>query len=334
MERVILHAPTIAAAFYYGVQPAVSSPDVSEKRASARLLAELQRCAGDAGSLIEGVAAAFAEAGLFYGHGTANADDEAAALVFHVMELDHYGDAEQYQQAPTAAQLGRIAAIAGARMATRKPLPYLTGEAWFAGLPFTVDERVLVPRSPLAELIMAGFAPWADPGKIRSVLEIGTGSGCIAVACALELPQSQVTATDISADALAVAAVNVARHDVAERVTLVETDLSQGLQGPFDVIITNPPYVPDSEEAELPAEYSHEPALGLYSGADGLDSARRILQDSPALLSEDGILVLEVGAQWPELEQAFPALPMTWLDFAHGGTGVAVLTAADLRHAF
>jgi ribosomal protein L3 glutamine methyltransferase len=167
---------------------------------------------------------------------------------------------------------------------------------------------------------------------VHSILDVGTGSGCIAIACALAFPTAKVVATDISADALQVAQKNIERHAVGLRLELQETNLMDGLQGPFDVIISNPPYVPDGEQRQLPAEYAHEPALGLFSGTDGLDSARQILQDAPRLLTESGILVLEVGAQWSALEQAFPKLGFTWLEFEYGGEGVAVLSKAELAN--
>jgi ribosomal protein L3 glutamine methyltransferase len=189
---------------------------------------------------------------------------------------------------------------------------------------------VLVPRSPVAELIANRFEPWLESGAVRGLLDVGTGSGCIAIACAHAFPEALVTATDISPEALEVAAINVESHDMAERVALIETDLVTGLEGLFDVIISNPPYVPAGEEGEMPAEYGFEPALGLYSGTDGLDSARQILQDAPKLLSPNGILVLEVGAQWQLLEDAFSGLPFTWLEFEHGGMGVALLHAAEM----
>ena len=283
------------------------------------------------GQLIEHVAGGFAQAELFYGHGTDNPHDEAAALVFHVLELAHTGGADLYERVVTPEQNERVTLLSAQRIETRKPLAYLLQEAWFAGVSFCVDERVLIPRSPLAELIADRFEPWIHPEQIKSILEVGTGSGCIAVACALEFPAVAVTATDISSDALDVARLNVDRYKLADRVKLIEADLLSGVEGAFDIIISNPPYVPDQERAELPSEYAFEPALGLFSGTDGLDSARRILQDAPRLLSPDGILVLEVGAQWQALEQAFPALPFTWLEFEYGGEGVAVLRAGDLQ---
>ena len=284
-----------------------------------------------AGELIEAVTQVFGSADLHYGHGTDNPLDEAAALVFHVMGLDHSGAADLYATEPTMPQLQKVEELTALRIDTRKPLPYLLGEAWFAGLPFTIDERVLVPRSPIAELIAEGFEPWMPPEKLHSILEIGTGSGCIAIACALALPGARVTATDISPEALAVAAANVARYGLGERVHLVETDHAAGVIGPFDLIISNPPYVPAGEIPGLPPEYKREPLLGLVSGGDGLDSARRILQDAPRLMHADSFLVLEVGAQWEALDRAFPGLPFTWLEFEQGGTGVALLRAADLK---
>lgn len=283
------------------------------------------------GELIAEIAEGFGTAGLFFGHGTASATDEAAALVYFVCGLEHDGDESVYERPVAGAQVAEIRRLAEVRRQSRKPLPYLTGEAWFCGLPFEVDERVLVPRSPLAELITDRFEPWLDPEQIDRVLEIGTGSGCIAVAIALALPYTRVVATDISPEALAVAGRNVARHGVGGRVDLLQADHSAGVTGVFDLIVSNPPYVPEAEAAVLPAEYGHEPSLGLYSGADGLDSARRILQDARQLLTDRGALVLEVGAQWQALEQAFPSLPFTWLEFESGGEGVALLTGPQLR---
>lgn len=283
------------------------------------------------GQLINSVGHAFDQAELCYGHGTDNSTDEAAALVFHVMALDHAGSADIYAREVSSKQREKVQALMQQRIESRVPLAYMLGEAWFAGLVFHVDERVLVPRSPIAELIADRFEPWIDSSSVQAILDVGTGSGCIVVACAVKFPAATLIATDISPGALEVAQLNIQRHRLSDRVQLVETDLMDGVQGSFDVIISNPPYVPDKQRAELPAEFMHEPALGLFSGADGLDSARRILQDAPKLLSAKGILVLEVGAQWQALEQAFPVLPFTWLEFEHGGEGVAVLNAADLR---
>ena len=290
--------------------------------------------ARSAGELIQVVENALSGANLYYGHGTENPMDEAAALVFHVMSLDHNGTADLYAREATDAQRERIALLVEQRIQTRNPLPYLLGEAWFAGLPFNVDERVLIPRSPIAELISEQFQPWVDPDSVRNILEIGTGSGCIAIACALAFPEALVTATDISAAALEVAAGNARRHGVEDRLRLIETDHVDGVSGRFDLIVSNPPYVPQHEMQLLPREYQAEPCLGLVSGVDGLDSARRILQDAPKLMAHQGIMVLEVGAQWELLDQAFPALAFTWLEFEYGGIGVALMHAADFGASF
>ena len=281
------------------------------------------------GYLIEQVAARFEQAGLFYGHGTDNSLDEAAALIFSLMKLPHADAESAYKLDVPAGVQGRALELMQRRIDTREPLAYILNEAWFAGHAFYVDERVLVPRSPVAELIGERFQPWVDPDKVHAVLDVGTGSGCIAIACALAFPTAKLTATDISPDALEVASLNLGRFGLRERVSLMEADLLEGVTGQFDIIISNPPYVPSAEQPELPAEYGHEPELGLFSGADGLDAARNILAAAPELLNPEGILVLEVGAQWQELEQACPELPFTWLEFEHGGEGVALLNATD-----
>jgi len=286
--------------------------------------------AATVGDLVLAVAAELEAAGLFYGHGTDNPHDEAAALVFHVLDLSHDRE-DAYDQPVSSGQQAQVKAMLAQRIESRKPLAYLLGEAWFCGRPYFVDERVLVPRSPIAELIADRFQPWVAPDSVRRILEIGTGSGCIAIACALAFPEAEVVATDISPEALEVAARNVSRQQVESRLELVRTDHADGISGQFDLLVSNPPYVPSGEARELPVEYGHEPSLGLYSGSDGLDSARRILQDASRLLSPQGVLVLEVGAQWQALEQAFPQLPVIWLEFANGGEGVGIIEAAALH---
>ncbi|MCL4791918.1 MAG: 50S ribosomal protein L3 N(5)-glutamine methyltransferase [Gammaproteobacteria bacterium] len=266
-----------------------------------------------------------------FGHGTDNARDEAAALVFHVLDLDHDDALRAYGLTVSAAGQQRVAAMLEARITTRRPLPYLTGEAWFAGLRFAVDERVLVPRSPFAELIMGRFEPWLDPAGVRRILEIGTGSGCMAIACARAFPDSSVVATDISAAALEVARRNVARYELADRVQLVEADLYAGVTGTFDLIISNPPYVSAEEVASLPDEYRHEPALALLSDEDGMATPARILQHATRFLSADGWLALEVGGGAALLEARFANLPFIWPEFEHGGDGIALISAVDLR---
>ena len=278
------------------------------------------------------IAAEFDTHELWYGHGTADSLDEAAALVLHVAGCLGEPEKTDYDALLSAGQLAEIENLKTARISSRKPLPYLLGEAWFAGLPFTVDERVLIPRSPFAELIRDRFSPWLA-GSPRRILELGTGSGCIAIACALAFPDAEVVATDISSDALAVAALNVQRHGVADRLSLLEADLFDGVTGTFDLIVTNPPYVAHEEVISLPAEYNHEPVLALESGVDGLDASRQILAGARSFLNPDGVLFLEVGAYWEALDEAFPALPFMWLDFEHGGEGVAMIAAADLPQA-
>jgi len=283
------------------------------------------------GELIERVADRFDGAGVFFGHGTDNARDEAASLVFHVAGLAHADAGPQTYGLPASAAVrDRVGQLAAERMATRVPLPYLLNEAWFGGLDFYVDDRVLIPRSPFAELIHARFEPWLEAGRVAQILEIGTGSGCIAVACAHAFPNARVVATDLSPDALEVARINVERHHLADRVRLLEADLFAGVEGRFDLIVSNPPYVPEAEVSELPAEYAHEPALALGSGTDGLESTRRILQDAPRYLGPGGLLAVEVGCGWRRLEAAFPGLPFVWPAFESGGEGVALLRADDL----
>jgi ribosomal protein L3 glutamine methyltransferase len=284
--------------------------------------------------LIAEGARAFERAGLAFGHGTGNARDEAAALVFHGLDLDHAQAESVYDLQPAASGAERVRALFAERIERRVPAAYLMRRMWFAGLEFAVDERVIVPRSPFAELIHAGFAPWVDAGHVRSILDIGTGSGCIAVACALAFPEAHVDAVDVSKPALEVARVNVDRHGVGARVRLLQGDVYEPLGDTrYDLIVANPPYVSDVEMERLPAEYRAEPELALRAGADGLDVIRRILADAPRHLTARGALFVEVGDSDERLQQAFPQLPFTWLEFEHGGGGVFVLRAADLPRA-
>ncbi|MEO0997363.1 MAG: 50S ribosomal protein L3 N(5)-glutamine methyltransferase [Pseudomonadota bacterium] len=287
-----------------------------------------------AGAALDAVAAAFADAGLEFGHGAAAARDEAAWLVFAVAGLRHQDAPDAYAAPLTTAQSRRIRELAAARIETRRPLAYLLNEAWFAGLRFFVDERVLVPRSPLAELVVDGFSPWLEAERLRTALDIGTGSGCIAIALAAHRPGVHVVASDISADALAVAARNVALHRLhrlERRVELCRADVFDGVPARgFDLIISNPPYVEEAVVAALPAEFAHEPALGLAAGADGLDVVKRIIAGAHHFLSERGILVVEVGAAEAALAAAFERVPFTWLEMADGESGIFLLTKAQL----
>jgi ribosomal protein L3 glutamine methyltransferase len=217
------------------------------------------------------------------------------------------------------------------RIEERKPVPYLTNEAWFAGHKFYVDERVLVPRSPISELIAKQFQPWLDPDEVKAILDMATGSGCIAIACAYAFPLAHVDAADISPEALTVAARNVNAHGMDEQVRLIETDLFANLaKSQYDLIVTNPPYVDADEMAAMPPEYHHEPSLGLAAGDDGLSVIRRILRQAAQHLTESGLLVAEVGASQPALEAAFPHVPFTWVEFENGGDGVFVMTRSQL----
>ncbi len=276
---------------------------------------------------VAAIAACFDSAELCYGHGTDNALDEAWWLLRHVQDWD-----EAAWRAPARPELApRVAALAAERVRSRRPLAYLINEAWFCGRRFYVDDRVLVPRSPIAELIERRFEPWIALQSGDRLLDIGTGSGCIAIAAALECPETVVDATDSSRAALAVAERNVAQHDVADRVHLHHADLFPGGTDRYRVIISNPPYVPEADYAELPAEYLHEPRDGLVGGPTGLEPAWSILGAAADRLTDDGIIVLEVGNEAEKLDAAVPGLGLVWLEFERGGEGVCVVQADRLR---
>ena len=272
----------------------------------------------------------FTENQLFFGHGTDNAADEALWLVFFVLELPWDSDEQVLQERPSEQQIKEILSLFQRRVEERIPIAYLTGEAWFAGYAFAVNQDVLVPRSPIAELIATGFQPWLRAAK-PSILDLCTGCGCIGIATALSLPDSKVLLSDISADALVVAQQNSVRHNVDNRVEAIESDLFESIpKQAFDLIVSNPPYVDADDLATMPAEYHAEPELALASGADGLDFTRRLLVQAADYLSEEGLLIVEVGNSWVHLEKAFSNVPFTWLEFAQGGHGVFVMTRQEL----
>ena len=271
-------------------------------------------------------------AGVFFGHGTDNAWDDSAALVLHALRLPHSGAPALYARRVGGRGIGRVDELLARRITERIPAVYLTGETWFAGLPFHIDRRALIPRSPIAELIERRFAPWIDPRRLRRILDVGTGSGCIAIACAKVLPRARIDAVDISPEALELAARNVRRHRLGRRVRLVRSDHFGALAGErYDIIVANPPYVGQREMSGLPAEYRHEPPIALAAGRDGLDSVRVILRDSRAHLHSGGLLIVEVGNTEAAVRRAFRRLPFVWLEFARGGGGVFLLTAEQLR---
>ena len=278
-------------------------------------------------------ASEFIAAKLFYGHGTDNPWDEAEQLVLHAIHLAPPLGDEWLDARLTTAERERVVANIQRRIEARIPAAYITGQAWFAGLPYSVDERVLVPRSPIGELIDKHFSPWLM-NEPQQILDLCTGSGCIGIACAHVFPDAEVQLSDISFDALAVAEENIQQHGVTERVFAIQSDLFENLLGQrFDLIVSNPPYVDADDMASLPDEFHAEPELGLASGDDGLDFTRRLLTEALDHLTDDGLLVVEVGNSWPALEEAYPELSFTWVEFERGGHGVFVLTAQELRNA-
>jgi ribosomal protein L3 glutamine methyltransferase len=267
---------------------------------------------------------------VFFGHGTDNAWDESAALVWHALKLPT-PSARIYARSTTERQQGAARALMTRRIRERMPAVYLTGTIWFAGLQFKADVRALIPRSPIAELIERGYAPWVDARRVRRVLDIGTGGGCIAIATAKMLPRARVDALDSSAQALALAAENVRQHRLGRRVRLLESDYFGALNDErYDIIVSNPPYVGAREMRSLPAEYRHEPHMALASGKDGMDAVRVILRDAGRYLNPRGVLIVEVGNTEAAVRRAFRRLPFTWLTFERGGGGVFMLTAEQL----
>jgi len=281
--------------------------------------------------LIRDIAGRFEAAGLTYGHGTDNPVDEAAWLVFSCLGLSHDDAPAIYANPVPEGKLSEVNALVLRRTDERVPLAYLVNQAWFAGLAFYVDERVLVPRSPFAELINRQFSPWVAPAEVHRAVDLGTGSACIAIAMAYAFPEATVDAVDISDDALAVADINIERHGLEGRVRTVKSDFFDALgDARYDLIVSNPPYVDQPDMDSRTAEFLHEPELGLAAGEDGLDCVHRILRDASRFMTDNGILVCEVGNTQAALESAYPELPFIWLEFEQGGAGVFLLTRSDL----
>ena len=280
--------------------------------------------------LVDELSSCLARGRVHFGHGLGSARDEAHALATHVCRAGNWQRDSLLERRVSLATRARALRLARLRVSRRIPLAYLTGEAWFAGLRFEVDKRVCIPRSPFAELIDARFKPWLRPGGVRRILELCTGSGCIAAACAFAFPESEVLATDISPAALSMAERNLRRLGLRDRVVLRQGDLFADTKGRFDLIIANPPYVPTGVYHSLPPEYRHEPQLALESGADGLAVAERILGMACQRLTTQGLLALEVGDVAPELVDSHPDLPLFWPDLHQGGHGVLLLRKEDI----
>lgn len=273
----------------------------------------------------------FSASPVFFGHGTDNVWDEAVQLVMRSLHLPLENNTVFLDARLTRTERELILERIRRRVSERVPLAYLLGEAWFMGMPFHVDERVLVPRSPIGELIENGFQPWLGDKTVDRILDLCTGSGCIGIGAASVFTEAEVDLSDISADALAVAESNIELHGVRDRVRTVQSDVFDAINGRYDVIVSNPPYVDAGDLAGMPEEYRHEPELGLAAGQDGLDIAHRIIAGAAEHLTPGGLLIVEVGNSWVALDEAYPDLPITWLDFENGGDGVFVVAEQDLR---
>lgn len=275
---------------------------------------------------VDAIADYFESHALAYGHGTDNAGDEAFWLLRAVQQWRD----EPWSGSPDPELLTRVLALAAARVGERKPLAYLLGEAWFAGMRFKVDERVLIPRSPLAELIERRFEPWVRLRDADRLLDVGTGSGCLAIAAVAHCPGIEADATDLSAAALTLAEENAAMHGVGSRVQFIRADLFPDADTRYRVIISNPPYVAAAELESLPPEYAHEPAEALCGGPAGLEPVHRILNGAGDRLMPDGVLIVEVGDAADALQREYPAVPFVWIELERGGSGVFVLGADEL----
>ncbi|MBK5970791.1 MULTISPECIES: 50S ribosomal protein L3 N(5)-glutamine methyltransferase [Thiorhodovibrio] len=287
------------------------------------------------GDFVRWATSRFQQAGLFFGHGTGNALDEACWLVADALHLDLPLGGDLYPCRLTPGERDEVAALLQRRVRERIPAAYLTGHAWFAGLEFSVDQSVMIPRSPIAELVEARFAPWLDAERMTAVLDLCAGSGCIGIAAAAHLPQVRVDLAERSPAALQVAVSNLQRlTDAAgleDRVRVIESDLFTALSGfQYDLILSNPPYVGQAELATLPPEYAHEPVAAFAAGEQGLDLVLRILRDAPEYLTDQGALIVEVGNTAAVLQERLPQVPFLWLEFERGGEGVFLLHREQL----
>lgn len=283
--------------------------------------------------LVRWGASRFREAGLQFGHGTDNALDEAYYIVLQVLNLPFDLPATYLEAAVTPTERTAVVKLLKARVTTRRPAPYLLGTAMFAGLEFEVDERVLVPRSPIGELIEREYQPWVTQAPER-ILDLCAGSGCIGIATAIAFPDAQVDLAELSTGALAVCRSNIKRHQLAGRVTARQSDVFSGLgDARYDLIVANPPYVPTAEWQGLQPEYMHEPKMALEAGGDGMDVVARILGEAVDRLNPGGTLICEVGGYVDEFEARWPSLPVTWIEFERGGDGVFVIQREALKEA-
>ena len=269
---------------------------------------------------------------LTFGHGFVSAFDEARYLILHALALPYDWPEDYLDTVLTLPEREQAIDILQLRVKSRQPAAYITRESWFCGLKFYVDERVLVPRSPIAELISSGFEPWVDSSRVERILDLCSGSGCIAIAAKYHFPGAEVCASDVSLDALEVARMNLELHNLSDDVTLYESDLFDAIPlQRFDVIVCNPPYVDAEDMASLSDEYRYEPEIGLRAGDDGLLMVDRILARAGEFLSEHGVIFIEVGNSQPAMERKYEFLPMTWVEFEFGGGGVCCIQSGDLK---
>jgi len=280
-------------------------------------------------------ASRFVDAGLSYSHGMSSPLDESVYLVLRALNLPVDTPDVYWGSNLTSTEKDSIIALFKRRIEERVPAAYLTKEGWFAGLQFFVDERVLVPRSPIAEMVENQFQPWVMPDEVENILDLCTGSGCIGIACAYAFPYAEVDLADLSEDALDVARINIEKHDATEKVTAIQSDLFSNIgERRYDIIVTNPPYVDEDDINDMSDEFHHEPKLGLSSGNDGLECTRQILAQAAQYLNDEGILVVEVGNSQHALVQEYPQVPFQWIEFERGGDGVFMLTKQQLLEYF